>query len=113
MKEPIEPFEDDLDFSDEGMYASYDAFKTLVDAGVSRPEALKRTGLTEQIVRDLELEEDEMSLRSDFEEKWDRGDLNDDDDELDGPDKWSDDGFGDDDDWDNERSSYDSGFDEY
>lgn len=111
MKEPNEPLEDDLDFSDEGMYASYDAFKTLVDAGVSRPEALKRTGLTEQIVRDLELEEDEMSFRSDFEEKWDKGDLNDDDD--DGFDKWNDDDGGDDDDWESDKSSYDSGFDEY
>ena len=111
MKEPIEPIEDDLDFSDEGMYASYDAFKTLVDAGVSRPEALKRTGLTEQIVRDLELEEDEMSFRSDFEDKWDKGDLDDDSDDLD---KWGDDEVGDDDDWGgDEKSSYDSGFDEY
>ncbi len=111
MKEPIEPIEDDLDFSDEGMYASYDAFKTLVDAGVSRPEALKRTGLTEQIVRDLELEEDEMSFRSDFEDKWDKGDLDDDSDDLD---KWGDDELGDDDDWgSDEKSSYDSGFDEY
>lgn len=107
----MEPLDDDLDFSDEGMYASYDAFKTLVDVGLSRTEALKRTGLTEQIVKDLELEEEEMSFRSEFEERWDKGSSEDDFDDFD---KWNDDEFGDDDDWGgDERSSYDSGYDEY
>jgi hypothetical protein len=112
MKEPIEPIEEDLDFSDEGMYASFDAFKTLIDAGVTRAEALKRTGLTEQIVRDLELEEEEMSFKSEFEDRYDTAEMGDDD-EFDDFDKWNDDEFGDDDDFGDEKSSYDSGFDEY
>lgn len=106
----MEPIDEDLDFSDEGMYASFDAFKTLTDAGVSRAEALKRTGLTEQIVRDLELEEEEMSFRSEFEDKWDSGE----DDDYDDFNKWNDDEFSDDDEFGgDDRSSYDSGFDEY
>ncbi len=70
---------DDLDFSDDQMYANYDAFKTLTDAGVSRAEALKRTGLTEQIVKDFELEEEENEFKDEFKEEWDKFDGGDDD----------------------------------
>lgn len=119
MKEPID---EDLEFSDENLYANFDAFKTLLDAGISRGEALKRTGLTEQIAKDLELEEEEMSFRSEFEEKYDK--FEGDDDEF-GTDKWGDDDdFGsEDDEWgskndsddynDDEGSFGSGGYDEY
>ncbi len=120
MKEPID---EDLEFSDENLYANFDAFKTLLDAGITRGEALKRTGLTEQIAKDLELEEEEMSFRSEFEEKYDK--FEGEDDEF-GTDKWSsdDDEFGsEDDEWgskedsddynDDEGSFGSGGYDEY
>ncbi|WMJ72480.1 hypothetical protein RCC89_04795 [Cytophagaceae bacterium ABcell3] len=59
---------DDLD--DEQLYASFEAYKTLLDAGLSKKNALERTGLTAQIVKDLEAEEDELDFRSEFKEVW-------------------------------------------
>lgn len=66
---------DDLekDFeSDDELYASYDAYKTLLDAGVSKTDALKRTGLTAQIVKDLEAEEAEENdeIKDEFKDVW-------------------------------------------
>jgi hypothetical protein len=66
---------DDLekDFeSDDELYASYDAYKTLLDAGVSKTEALKRTGLTPQILKDLEEEEGEENneIKDEFKDVW-------------------------------------------
>ena len=66
---------DDLekDFeSDDELYASYDAYKTLLDAGVSKTEALKRTGLTPQILKDLEAEDEEENkdIKDEFKDVW-------------------------------------------
>ncbi|MBX9853278.1 MAG: hypothetical protein K2X86_16155 [Cytophagaceae bacterium] len=64
---------DDLekDFeSDDELYASYDAYKALLDAGVTKTDALKRTGLTAQIVKDLEAEEGEDEIKGEFKEVW-------------------------------------------
>ena len=56
--------------SDDELYASYDAYKTLLDAGVSKTDALKKTGLTPQIVKDLEAEEEEEEQDDDFKDSW-------------------------------------------
>jgi hypothetical protein len=58
--------------SDDELYASYDAYKTLLDAGVSKAEALKRTALTAQIVKDLEAEEAEENdeIKDEFKDVW-------------------------------------------
>lgn len=101
MKEDIE---DDFELNDDDLYANFDAFKALIDAGISRSEALKRTGMTEQIVRDLEIEEEEMSLRSEFEEKYDK--FEDDEDGF-GEEKWDDD----EDSWDDDEGGF--GEDDY
>jgi hypothetical protein len=54
--------------SDDELYASYDAYKALLDAGVAKTDALKRTGLTAQIVKDLEAEEE--AEEKEFEDSW-------------------------------------------
>jgi len=103
MKEDIDDFEL---YDDDDLYANYDAFKALIDAGIPRSEALKRTGLTEQIVRDLEIEEEEMNLRSDFEEQYDAYD---EDEEGFGEENWDDS----EEMWDDDEVSYyDDGFDD-
>lgn len=56
--------------SDDELYASYDAYKTLLEAGVPQKDALKRTGLTAQIVKDLEAEEDEEEIKGEFKDAW-------------------------------------------
>jgi hypothetical protein len=56
--------------SDDEMYASYDAYKALIEAGASKAEALKRTGLTLQILKDLEEEEGDDDIKSEFKEVW-------------------------------------------
>lgn len=59
------------DLTDDELYASYEAYKALIDAGLTKDQALSRTGLTAQIVRDFEAEEEDMDLKSDFKEVWD------------------------------------------
>ena len=95
---------DDLEFSDSALYASFDAFKTLVDAGLSRAEALERVGLSEQIIKDLEDEEASLEIQDEFVEVWDDGD--DYDDEF-GEGGFGDDDFGDDDDFGGGSGGYD------
>ncbi|MFN6946267.1 MAG: hypothetical protein ACK4ND_15060 [Cytophagaceae bacterium] len=90
---------DDLD--DDSLYVSFEAYKTLLDAGLSKKDALERTGLTAQIVKDLEEEENELEFKADFKEVWDA----DDDDDHDGGD-WNDD---DDDNWNDDFSDSDYG----
>ena len=89
---------DDLekDFeSDDELYASYDAYKTLLEAGVSKTDALKKTGLTPQIVKDLEAEEAEENdeIKDEFKDVWY---VSEDDD--DGEAEWKEDGI-EEDDW--------------
>ena len=59
------------DLTDDELYASYEAYKALLEAGLAKDQALSRTGLTAQIVKDFQAEEDEMDLKSDFKEVWD------------------------------------------
>ena len=55
---PIYKMKNNLDdLTDDELFASYDAFKALIDAGLSKDQALERTGLTAQIVKDFEAEE--------------------------------------------------------
>jgi hypothetical protein len=56
--------------SDDELYASYDAYKALLEAGVPQKDALKRTGLTPQIVKDLEAEEDADESKDEFKDAW-------------------------------------------
>jgi hypothetical protein len=57
--------------SDDELYANYDAYKALIETGLSQKEALKRSGLTPQILKDLEEEEEEEDLKGDFKEVYD------------------------------------------
>lgn len=59
------------DLTDDELYASYEAYKALLEAGLAKDQALSRTGLTAQIVKDFQAEEDELDLKSDFKEVWD------------------------------------------
>jgi len=56
--------------SDDELYASYDAYKALLEAGVPQKDALKRTGLTAQIVKDLEAEEEDDEFKDEFKDAW-------------------------------------------
>lgn len=66
--------QDDFE-SDDELYASYDAYKALIEAGLSKPEALKRAGLTPQVLKDLEegnedTEDEDDDLGEDFKDEW-------------------------------------------
>lgn len=87
------------ELNDDELYASYEAYKALIEAGLSKDQAMSRTGLTAQIVKDFESEEEEMDIKSDFKEVWDEEDDT----------EWSEDSaFKDDDDsWENDEYSDD------
>ncbi|TAH24682.1 MAG: hypothetical protein EAZ07_09175 [Cytophagales bacterium] len=68
MSNPID------DFTDDELYASYEAYKTLLDAGLSKQQALDRTGLTAQIVKDFQDEEEDDDFKSEFKDEWDSDD---------------------------------------
>ncbi|HEX8547568.1 MAG TPA: hypothetical protein VF691_11440 [Cytophagaceae bacterium] len=59
------------DLTDDELDASYEAYKALIEAGLTKEQALSRTGLTAQIVKDFQAEEDELDLKADFKEVWD------------------------------------------
>ncbi len=63
---------DDFDeLDDDQLYEDYEAYKALIEAGVPQKEALKKTGLTAQIVKDLEEEMgDDDEFKSEFKEVW-------------------------------------------
>ncbi|HAR20286.1 MAG TPA: hypothetical protein DCR46_06455 [Cytophagales bacterium] len=64
--------EDSMDYNeDDDLYASYDAFKALLNAGLTRREALERTGLDEETLQMLEQEEDVIDFKNDAKEVWD------------------------------------------
>lgn len=94
---------DDLEPEDSALYVSFDAFKTLIDAGLSRAEARDRVGLSESQIRDLEDEEASQEIQDEFVEVWDDGD--DFDDEF--SEGGFDDEFGDDDDFGGGGGGYD------
>ncbi len=84
--------------SDEELYASYDAYKALIESGLSKPEALKRTGLSPQSLKDLEEEDEEQDLKDEFKEEWDSSDEEDPEVEDFSEDEWEEEDF-DDDEW--------------
>ena len=59
------------DLTDDELQASYEAYKALIEAGLTKDQALNRTGITAQIVKDFQAEEEEMDLKEDFKEVWD------------------------------------------
>jgi hypothetical protein len=84
------------DLTDDELFASYEAFKALIDAGLSKDQALSRTGLTAQIVKDFEAEEEKDDYKSEFEDSWtddEEGGANwkEEDADFEEDDKWSDD----------------------
>jgi len=99
---------DDFDeLDDDQLYEDYEAYKALIEAGVPQKDALKKTGLTAQIVKDLEVELGEDEFKDEFKEVWGQ-----DDDDFD-EDKWKDDDM-DSDDWEEDADSFtDSSDDEY
>ena len=81
------------DLTDDELSASYDAYKTLIDAGLTKEQALERTGLTAQIVKDFQVEEGDDDFKSDFEDSWDADDEDKwkEEDDLVGGDEWEED----------------------
>lgn len=62
---------DDQEYNeDDDLYASYDAFKALMNAGLPRREAMERTGLDEETLQMLEQEEDFIDFKNDAKEVW-------------------------------------------
>ena len=94
--------------SDDELYASYDAYKALLDAGLTKNDALKRTGLTAQIVKDLEAEEGDDEIKGEFKEVWYSDEEEDN--------SWNEDGptgdIDDDMDWDDSGNSSDDDFED-
>jgi len=92
--------------SDEELYASYDAYKALIEAGLSKPEALKKTGLTPQTLKDLEDEEDEdedQDIKDEFsKEEWDTPEEGEEVDDFSEED-WEEEDFDEDDEWEDEE----------
>lgn len=63
--------EDELQYNEEDdLYASYDAFKALMNAGLTRREAMERTGLDEETLQMLEQEDDFIDFKNDAKEVW-------------------------------------------
>jgi hypothetical protein len=62
--------------SDDELSASYEAYKALMETGMSKAQALSRTGLTAQMVKDLEAEDENLGDDADDDKE------DDDDDEL-------------------------------
>ena len=56
---------------DDDLYASYDAFKALINAGLSRREAMERTGMDEETLQLMEQEDDVIDFKNDAKEVWD------------------------------------------
>ena len=68
-----DPMDDEFQLGSNPLYVSFDAFKTLLDAGIPRNEALSRTGLSEEDARELEIEEESEEFKGEFTEEWDMG----------------------------------------
>ena len=58
--------DDEFQLGGNPLYVSFDAFKTLVDAGISRKEALERTGLSEQSAKEMEDEEESEDFKGEL-----------------------------------------------
>jgi hypothetical protein len=71
-EEDILKNDDGLEYSEEDdLYASYDAYKALLSAGLSRRESMERTGLDEETLQLLEQEDDVIDFKNDAKEVWD------------------------------------------
>ncbi|WP_037574928.1 hypothetical protein [Sporocytophaga myxococcoides] len=98
------------DLSDDELYASFEAYKALLDAGLSKDQALSRTGLTAQIVKDLEdeektlEEEDEYDFKDEWEDSTDSDDADFDDDS-----NWKEENFDEEGSWDDEDAGSSGG----
>jgi hypothetical protein len=74
-KNSYQTMSDDFDeLEDDQLYEDYEAYKALIEAGVSQKDALKKTGLTAQIVKDLEVELGEDEFKDEFKEVWGQDD---------------------------------------
>lgn len=116
MSENEDLFNDDeLEYNeDDDLYASYDAFKALMNAGLSRREAMERTGLDEETLQMLEQEEDVIDFKNDAKEVWeDEENLGFDEKYMSSDDYGGGGDGGDDDDWSGGGSDDDMGFDDY
>ncbi len=100
------------DLSDDELYASFEAYKALLDAGLSKDQALSRTGLTAQIVKDLEDEEKTMEEEDeyDFKDEWENAD--DDDAGFDDDSNWKEENFDEEGSWDEDDAAGSSGWDD-
>ena len=100
------------DLSDDELYASFEAYKALLDAGLSKDQALSRTGLTAQIVKDLEdeektlEEEDEYDFKDEWEDSTDSDDADFDDDS-----NWKEENFDEEGSWEDDEAGS-SGWDD-
>ncbi|MBO9700035.1 MAG: hypothetical protein J7604_07475 [Sporocytophaga sp.] len=101
------------DLSDDELYASFEAYKALLDAGLSKDQALSRTGLTAQIVKDLEDEEKTMEEEDeyDFKDEWEDGG-DDDDADFDDDSNWKEENFDEEGSWDDDDASSSGGWDD-
>ncbi len=101
------------DLSDDELYASFEAYKALLDAGLSKDQALSRTGLTAQIVKDLEDEEKTMEEEDeyDFKDEWENSD--DDDADFDDDSNWKEENFDEEGSWDDDDAGSSSWDDRY
>lgn len=89
------------ELDDDQLYEDYEAYKALIEAGVPQKDALKKTGLTAQIVKDLEVELGEDEFKDEFKEVWGQ-----DDDDFD-EDNWKEEDMDSDDDWEQDSNSSD------
>jgi hypothetical protein len=90
------------DLSDDELYASFEAYKALLDAGLSKDQALSRTGLTAQIVKDLEDEEKALEEEDEYDFKDEWGAIDDDDADFDDESNWREENFDEEESWDDD-----------
>lgn len=111
--------------NDDELNASYEAYKALIETGSTKAQALSRTGLTAQMVKDLEVddadeaeleddededEDDDLGYEEEATEEWDAVEEGD---NFEDDSKWEEedlDAFDDDDIVDTDDSGYDDGF---
>ncbi len=91
---------------EDDLYASYDAFKALMNAGLTRREAMERTGLDEETLQMLEQEEDIIDFKNDAKEVWEDEENMAYDEKFMSSDDMGGGGDGDEDDWGGEDDSF-------
>lgn len=92
---------------DDQLHENYEAYKALIEAGIAQKDALIKTGLTAQIVKDFEAEEEEDEFKDEFKEVW--GSDDEDFDEND----WNEEPLEEEDSWEDSDSLSDSSYDDY